>query len=295
MQINTDTRWTALAVPHCELAESPRYAHGGWTWIDIQRRVMYQLNQQSLLLDQALRLSEIALPDEIGCVLPTAKQNQWMAYGRQGVWRLDNHTFDSVMPPPFDSNLHRFNDGRADAKGRAWVSTLVDARQPASAALYCIQNKQAQPMVDQLIVGNGLAFSPCNNWLYLTDTRQRAVWRFEFNLSRGQLGQRHLLHQYTQGTERPDGATVSADGSYWVAVIDGYRIDRFSSDGELVEQLAVPLARPTMPCLGGPQGDEMLVCAARPAPDLPNRPGFEQVSLIAGQVNAQAQAENWVA
>ncbi|WP_329670448.1 SMP-30/gluconolactonase/LRE family protein [Limnobacter sp.] len=286
--------WTALAVPRCELAESPRYAHGGWTWLDIKQRRLYRLKQKSLLSSPLQRVEVIALPDEIACVLPTSQPDLWMAYGRQGAWRMQANQLTLAMNAPFDSTKHRFNDGRADSAGRAWVSSLVDARQPATAALYRMQHGQAKAMVDGLIVGNGLAFSPCNRWLYLTDTRQRAVWRYAFDLAKGELGQRELLHTYTEGTERPDGAVVSADGSYWVAVIEGYRLDRFNAAGTLVEQVELPLARPTMPCLGGPHGDEMMVCSAQPDLHFPNRPGFEQVSLIAARVSAQALPENQV-
>ncbi|HEX4843123.1 MAG TPA: SMP-30/gluconolactonase/LRE family protein [Limnobacter sp.] len=274
--------WQALNLPPCGLAESPRFAHGQWAWVDIQARVLYRLQQEALLPNTDLtRVHALPLPDEIGCVLPTAMPEDWVLLGRQGVWHLHQETCRLVQHAPFDSRTHRYNDGRADALGRIWISTLVDARTPASAALYRIQTTQPTLQVPGLIVGNGLAFSPSGNSMFLSDTRHKIIWRFNYNSSTGELGERTVVKQYTEGTARPDGACFSDDGSYWVAVLEGYRLDRFSELGEYIESIPVPLAKPTMPCFGGPGRNTLLVTGASASSEFPNQAGFERISLVA--------------
>lgn len=270
-----------MLAPFCGLAESPRFAHQTWSWLDIQDKNFY-----TLPLSQANRNENphaLPLPDEIGCVLPSQQAGVYFGLGRQGVWKIEcsgKPTVQILQAAPFDSSTHRYNDGRADAMGRIWVSTLVDARQPASAGLYCIEGGRASLKLPGLIVGNGLAFSPDNRWLYLSDTRHKCVWRFDFDLKTGALGERHLLKQYGKGTERPDGACCTTDGSYWVAVYEGHRIDRFAPDGTLAESIHIPLARPTMPAFGGPDLRTLLLTAAAPDADHANTTGFEKVSVI---------------
>lgn len=288
--------WQALPLPACNLAESPRYAHGGWAWVDINTRTLYRLNQSDVLntaLDNTALLSTLQLPDEIGCVLPTANKNIWVGLGRQGGWLIKGDSCTLKLDAPFDSSKHRFNDGRADHAGRIWISTLVDARSPATAVLYCIEAGQAQPKINDLIVGNGLAFSPQGDSVFLSDTRHKCIWRFDYAVETGELSNRQLIRQYTEGTARPDGACFSADGSYWVAILEGYRLDRFSERGEYIESIELPLAKPTMPCFGGAQGNVLLVCSAQADEKFPNLPGFENTSLIACETGFKALPENF--
>ena len=273
--------WQTLPFPDCSLAESPRYAHGGWMWVDINKRQLHRLNQSDLFTAAPTQIHTLNLPDQIGCVLPTKQAETLVALGRRGAWLIKNDTWALKLDAPFDSTKHRFNDGRADPAGRIWISTLVDARSPATAALYCIESGKATMTIPDLIVGNGLAFSPKGDSVFLSDTRHKCIWRFDYNLQTGAFSNQQLIRQYTDGTARPDGACFSADGSYWVAILEGYRLDRFNEQGEFIESIDLPLAKPTMPCFGGEHGNVLLVCAAQTDKKLPNKPGFEHASLIA--------------
>jgi sugar lactone lactonase YvrE len=273
--------WQALPFPFCSLPESPRFAHNSWIWLDIDSRRLYRLKKPNILKASETDLQIRDLPDELACILPTRKTGTLVGLGRQGGWLIENSTITHKLAAPFDSSGQRFNDGRADSAGRVWISTLVDARTPPDAALYCIQAGQAEQRVNNLIVGNGLAFTPAGDAAFLCDTRLRCIWRYGYNSSTGELDQPVLVKQYTDGTARPDGACFSEDGSYWVAILEGYRLERFSAEGQFIEQIEVPLAKPTMPCFGGSKGNLLMVCGAKPSEALPNRPGFEGSSFIA--------------
>lgn len=283
--------WQALPLPTCSLGESPRYAHGGWMWVDINQRTLYRLNQADLFKPKPENLQVLQMPDEIGCVLPTADNHTLIALGRQGGWLIEKGVFTHKLASPFDATKHRFNDGRADRAGRIWISTLVDARSPATAALYCIESGVLHLEIPDLIVGNGLAFSPQGNAAFLCDTRHKCIWRFDFNCNTGTLSNPRTIKHYTEGTARPDGACFSSDGSYWVAILEGYRLERFSEQGEFIESIPVPLAKPTMPCFGGENGNILLLTSAQTDDRLPNKPGFEHASLIACETEFKGLAE----
>lgn len=290
--------WQTLALPACALGESPRYAHGCWMWVDIGNKLLYRLQQSNIFSVSPSKLHTLQLPDEIGCILPTAKADTLVALGRKGGWLIQDNICTHKLAAPFDSNTHRFNDGRADSAGRIWVSTLVDARTPATAALYCIEQGKSEIKIPNLIVGNGLAFSPKGNCAFLSDTRHKCIWHFDCHASTGALMNQRLIKQYTDGSARPDGACFSDDGSYWVAVLDGYRLDRFSEQGIFIESIEIPLSKPTMPCFGGEDGNVLLVCSAQASEEFPNKSRFENSSLIAcktqfkGHVEAAADPKN---
>jgi sugar lactone lactonase YvrE len=269
--------WIDLPAPPCTLPESPRYAHNTWAWLDIERNTLYHTQANSLQNWPQQPIHSLALPDQIACLLPTANPTCWLGLGRHGLWQLTINAEANTEPQtppqhllkaPYNSSTHRFNDGQADSQGRIWISSLVDNRQAATAALYCIEGTnlptapalQCTAHIHELICGNGLAFGTDGCSIWWADTRLRTVWRAKFDPDTGHIYTPNVVHQYHQGTERPDGAALSADGHYWLAVLDGYGLDHFDEYGTWIERVAVPLAKPTMPCWGGNNLTTLLVC-----------------------------------
>lgn len=296
--------WQAVAAPSCLLAESPRYVHGHWVWTDIDGKMLYRCRHATLPtqgstgaeVTSTADIEQIHLPEQIGCVLPTPNPQTWLLFGRTHIFTLEwppGNKADCYadLPVPFDPALFRFNDGRADAKGRAWVSSLSDKR-VEGAALFCLEDGIISQRVHSLIVGNGLAFTADNKAMFLADTRHRALWRFEYDLDNGILGEQQHIMNYNDGAPRPDGACALADGTYLVAAYEGYRLDRYSYEGELFESIDVPFAKPTMPCLGGEGLSTLLICAAATDNTLPNRPGFEGVNLAVCSTNLKGLSEH---
>src|SRR3546814_7476855 len=68
----------------------------------------------------------------------------------------------------------------------------------------------------------------------------------------GTLAGGRLFHQFEHGNGRPDGGAVDAEGCYWSALWDGWRVVRFSPAGELLQTVELPVQRTTMIAFGGP-------------------------------------------
>ncbi len=274
--------------PGTQLGESPRWAHGQLRWVDTYSRIVYILRN----FPENTVPEQLAMPDEISAIVPTANPALWLGFGRIGVWAFPDEGVPKLIANvPFDSTAQRFNDGRADALGRSWVSAIVDARTPG-AHLYRFDSGSVNVAVDGLTVGNGLAFSPDNRFMYLADTRARCVWRYDFDLATGSLGERKVFIQYTTGTDRPDGAAVSEDGHYWVAVFEGSRIDRWDQEGNLVCSYPVPVRCPTMPCFAGEDRQWLAFTSAGLDRPESERKGTPAGDLIAFRVNVPGCREH---
>jgi sugar lactone lactonase YvrE len=65
---------------------------------------------------------------------------------RDGLWRFDVASGErtQIAEPPYDTTVERFNDGKADPQGRFWVGTIYEPREPAKAALYCLDGSELQ-------------------------------------------------------------------------------------------------------------------------------------------------------
>ena len=61
-----------------------------------------------------------------------------------------------------------------------------------------------------------------------------------------------------------DGATVDADGCYWICGNDAGLVHRFTPEGRLDRSLAVPVKKPAMCAFGGTNLDTLFVTSIRP-------------------------------
>lgn len=166
-----------------------------------------------------------------------------------------SHTTGALSPfaPRIEPGLdNRLNDGRVDARGRFWVGTMDNQLHRPSGSLYRVDGDgtSAQTFGD-VIVSNGIAFSPDNRFLYFTDTRRHLTWRFDFDLDEGRIFNRQIFADYSASGERPDGACVDVDGGIWTAFFGGRRVVRYRPDGVIDVVIPMPVTNPTCVCFGG--------------------------------------------
>src|SRR5207248_1977379 len=102
----------------------------------------------------------------------------------------------------------------------------------------------------------GVAFSLDNLTMFHADTTSHRIFTYEFDLATGSVGEGKLFKQFSTDKAnnyggRPDGAAVDSEGAYWCAMMEGGRLLRFSPDGELLREIALPARCPTMMAFGG--------------------------------------------
>lgn len=244
--------WQPFSMQRFRLAESPRIGHGQLRWVDIEARTLHRVNLGMTPFDPANpAIQTIAMPDQIACIIPSEDPQTWIGFGRDGIWFIrDDGQHARMLPSPFDSAWQRFNDGCCDEWGRIWISTLIDDKRAPLARVYCLQGGALHPVLDGITTGNGMAYSQLHRKLWVADTKDRVIRRYDVNGTSPALNADGWFHRYNTGTERPDGACLLNDDCYVVAVIDGGRLDIFSLDMcEPVQQIHVALAKPTMPCV----------------------------------------------
>ncbi len=262
--------WQALPVPPSLLGESPFWHpdEAALYWCDIPGKGIHRWHPGS---QQHLQWPQ---PSEPASMAPRLGGGLLVAY-RDGLFHLDTGTGQRrlLCDPPYQPQHERYNDGKADAQGRFWVGTIYEPRQPALAALYCWASGhlQRQPP-DGITVSNGLAFSPDGHTLYRSDTTSHRIYSHALDASNGTLGPQRDWAAFAPrlpGQDlsayggRPDGAAVDCEGHYWVAMFEGQRLLRLSPCGDVVQELALPVRCPTMPCFGGADLKTLFVTTAR--------------------------------
>jgi sugar lactone lactonase YvrE len=259
--------------PACKVGESPLWhaAQNAWYWTDIPARTVWRLDAAGG------GTVSWAMPEMVACMAPRAAGGL-VAGMESGVFRLDVKAGAEVVAERVDSPAAgeltsgmRFNDGRCDRQGRFWSGTMfMDmAAARADGHLYRLDgNGLSQPVVSSLLTQNGLAWSPDGRTMYLSDShpRRQLVWAFDYDIDDGMPSGQRLFIDMNLHPGRPDGATVDADGCYWTAANDAGLLLRFTPAGRLDRRIALPMAKPSMPCFGGADLDTLLVTSIDPAP-----------------------------
>lgn len=205
------------------------------------------------------------MPESVGS-FALRKGGGFVAALRGGVWLVDQdgRLERKVADAPYDPAHHRFNDGRCDRQGRFYVGSMNENRDASSAALYRLDpDLSFTQVLEDMTISNGLAFSPDGRVMYHADTPTHVVKAFDYDPDTAAMTQRREFIRFTGETDRPDGATVDAEGCYWSAFFRGGKVVRISPQGRLVAEYPVPAMCPTMCALGGPRMTTLFVTSAR--------------------------------
>jgi sugar lactone lactonase YvrE len=169
---------------------------------------------------------------------------------------------------PYETATTRFNDGRCDAAGRLWVGSLYEPRDKPAGTLYRVEHGAIVDQQKPVTVSNGLAFAPDDKILYHADTRAHRVMAYEFDVKTGTVGEGRVFKQFSAERDadyggRPDGAAVDAAGAYWCAMFEGGKLLRLSPQGEVLQEVSLPVRCPTMMAFGGPDLRTLYITSAR--------------------------------
>src|SRR6266702_2797171 len=195
-----------------------------------------------------------AMPSSIGC-FALRRSGGFIAALRDGFWLLDRDGKPErkVADAPYDSAHHRFNDGRADAHGRFWAGSMNEKRDANSARLYRLDpDFTLAAMISDIMISNGLAWSPDGRTLYHTDTPTRTIYAWGFDAATGALANRRVFAQFAGETDARD-------------VSDDVRVRRSGLD-DAVRDHRAPASRPRGACADAPIGRDFRAAHRRAGP-----------------------------
>lgn len=171
--------------------------------------------------------------------------------------------------PELENN--RINDGKADPLGNLWAGTMaINADLPVGpikGTLYSLtSDKKIKSHATNIAISNGLAWSKDLKKMYYIDSAKRGIDQYDFDASTLSISNCQPLFTFEkhQIPGYPDGQTIDADGNLWVAVFQGNRVIKISSDKPemLLETIEIPDHQVTSVAFGGPNLDVLYVTSA---------------------------------
>lgn len=154
-----------------------------------------------------------------------------------------------------------YNDLTADSAGRVYAGSLgspvFEPGEQRPGKLHLVDlDGSSRVVAEDVLLTNGLGFSPDGKTLYHADSRRGQVFRYAV-AEDGSLGPKQPFAATENGA--PDGLAVAEDGSVWVALAGGSCVAVFDASGALRERLPVPLPMVTSVCFGGSDRRDLYV------------------------------------
>lgn len=175
--------------------------------------------------------------------------------GRNISWKsIPEGETKTVFEPDAENGSIGFNDLTTDAGGRIYVGSLGSdpldgGSQTQTGSLYMIDlNGEVHEVAREILLTNGLGFSPDGKTLYHSDSARNHVNCYSVN-NDGSLGAKQVFVTTEQGS--PDGLVVSEDGRLWVALAGGGGVGVYHPDGSLDTVIEIPQPLCTSVCFGG--------------------------------------------
>jgi len=249
------------------LGEGPMWSAGEQAlyWIDIARK---RLHRKTLLGERA----QWNLPGRPGCVEQLAAGGLALILD-EGVHSFDPYTGAIRLISPVSlAPGSRFNEGKADPRGRLWFGSMQDNFGPNDTAipierflgsLFCLDDRGKITVMEQNIgISNTLAWAPDQTRFYFADSLLNRIFAYEYDADTGRIAHKRLFFE-APGLGVPDGSAIDIDGCLWNARWGAGRVLRITPDGRIDRQIEVPALQTSSCAFGGPNLDTLFITSAR--------------------------------
>jgi xylono-1,5-lactonase len=155
----------------------------------------------------------------------------------------------------------RFNDMTVDGGGAMWVGMMHRGILATRGAIFHARSVRAEPsrVASGLGVPNGMKVSADGRTLYVIDTLERTL--LAYAVDGGKLGEPIIVSDFLGLPGKPDGMTLAADGTFWVAMWGGSCVVQLAGDGALLRKVALPAPHVSSLCFIAP--DRLMVTTSR--------------------------------
>ncbi|XP_026319176.1 uncharacterized protein LOC113229707 [Hyposmocoma kahamanoa] len=166
---------------------------------------------------------------------------------------------------------NRFNDAKADPRGRLFAGTMGFEYEPGKfhlkkGSLYRIEaDGTTHQVITDVDISNGLCWDVNEKAFYYADSFEYAIRRYDYDIDTGNISNPRKVFEFeTHGLAGiVDGMTIDTDGNLWVANFDGYQVLKIDPrTSELLQKVPIPALQVTSCTFGGPNLDILYVTTA---------------------------------
>ncbi len=246
-----------IADYQCEVGEGPMWhsTESRVYWTDIPQGRMFRFDPATGGHEQFYEGREVGgfTIQEDGALL--------LFMDRGAIAVLRDGKLDYVVVEIANETHTRFNDVIADPAGRVFCGTM--ATEHREGTLYRLDHDGSiTPVLGGVGISNGIGFTADRKQMYYTDSRDRKIYLFEYDVGTGEIADQRVFVETPEGDGIPDGMTVDSEGYVWSARWDGSALYRYSPSGRQERKVQFPAKKVSSVIFGGDDLTDMYVTTA---------------------------------
>lgn len=162
------------------------------------------------------------MPSFIGTVVPVEGGKEALVALKDGIWSLSLESGEvKYLCNPDGVPTNRFNDGKCSPEGRFWVGSMGEPGKvlPGVGGLFVLDRdrKTFRKALNEITIGNGLAWSADAKTMFYIDTPTNVVFAFDYDVNEGLITNKRTAFAIPPNTGYPDGCCMDASGNLWIA------------------------------------------------------------------------------
>lgn len=210
-------------------------------WIDVLGPSLFSLDTATGLF------RSFEMPDVIGALVPMG-EGQLLAGFTSSIASIDaatgavsaRVTINGIPPGS------RINGGGVDGARRLWFGVIDPTLPDGNGRLVRVERDgQRLDELEGLSLPNGIGWSPRGETLYVVDSARKEIFGFDYDPATGAVGTRRRIADLAGYAGRPAGLAVDRSGRLWTTLWDGWRLLCLGPDGSVIEEIVVPVPRPS--------------------------------------------------
>lgn len=238
----------------CEVGESP-------LWHPDERK-LYWVDAglgRVRRYDPVAEVTEVCIEDEYVGGMTLQANGSLLLFTTSGAikswWQGDMQTVhEQAIEAPF-------NDVIADPLGRVYAGAKASGDH--SGRIYRIDRDASLHLIaDGFLQPNGFAFSLDRTRIYMTDSRRRERYVFDYDAGTGDCTNKRVFVKNGEDLGSPDGMTLDAEGFIWSAQWNGGCVIRYTPDGVEDRRFDFPVKKPSSVTFGGIDYTDVYVSSA---------------------------------
>jgi sugar lactone lactonase YvrE len=228
-------------------------------WVDCEGRKLFRL-------DTGTGRHQVFQAELPVTAIGRRAKGGWITATKKGLafWDAQSNRFRFIVDPEAGHADHRCNDAAVDRQGRLWVGTMnqKDLFADTGSLWRLDPDLQLHKMDTGFAVPNGIAVSPDDRTLYVTDMFHGKIVAYDFDAPSGAIRARRDFARVPKDAGVPDGLIVDAAGYVWSAHWGGWRATRYAPDGTVDREVRLPAANVTCMAFGGEDLSELYLTTA---------------------------------
>lgn len=243
-----------------ELGEGPVWHRfrKSWCWFDILNQCLYELpfNTESPQKHQLpIMATAMAVYDE--------KQVLIVSETLIATYNLETCKLIEISQFNIPDDM-RTNDGGMGFDGRFWFSTMQKKPNEAKGNIYSLSpSLEIEKHIEDIAIPNTMVWSTNMRCLLLSDSLYQKTYAYSYQGTKFTASSTNLFIDLQNTAATPDGGALDSDGNIWIALWGGHSVTCFSSSGDKIDEIKLPVPQPSSCCFGGPNNQHLIITSAR--------------------------------